>query len=279
MGTVLKPTLSRPIPSTGELLPTLGLGTWQTFDVADPASRPLTEVLQTFHTAGGRFIDSSPMYGHAEETVGTLTTALPQGDDFFYATKVWTTGRDEGIRQMEDSFRKMRCTQIDLMQIHNLVDLQTHLKTLQAWKAEGRIRYIGITHYTDASHPELERLVATGSFDFVQFNYSLFARAAKKSLLDAAAHHGVATLINRPFGEGTHFRRLAGKPLPAWAADYGIESAAQLLLKYIISHPAVTCAIPATSNPAHAADNMRAGEGLLLDEAGRAKAVVWAEGL
>jgi diketogulonate reductase-like aldo/keto reductase len=268
--------LSRSIPSTDELLPVLGLGTWQTFDIADPASRPLAEVLQTFHRAGGRLIDSSPMYGQAEEAIGTLTEPMPERDDFFYATKVWTTGRDEGIRQMKASMQKMRRTAIDLMQIHNLVDWQTHLKTLQAWKAEGRVRYIGVTHYTDASHAELEQLIATRQFDFVQFNYSLFARNAEKSLLDAAAHHGVAILINRPFGEGGYFRRLAGKGLPAWAADYGIESTAQLLLKYIISHLAVTCVIPATSNPAHAADNMRAGEGLLLDEAGRAKAVAWA---
>jgi diketogulonate reductase-like aldo/keto reductase len=268
----------RSIPSTGASLPVIGLGTWQCFDVADPASRPLTEVLQSFHGNGGRLIDSSPMYGHAEEAIGSLTAALPERDDFFYATKVWTTGRDEGIRQMEDSFRKMGRTHMDLIQIHNLVDWQTHLRTLQAWKAEGRIRYIGITHYTDTSHAELERIIASGDFDFVQFNYSLFARNAEQRLLDAAAHHGVATLINRPFGEGAHFRRIAGKPLPAWAADYGIDSAAQFLLKYIISHPAVTCVIPATSSPDHAADNMHAGEGPLLDEQGRRKAVAWAEG-
>jgi diketogulonate reductase-like aldo/keto reductase len=269
----------RSIPSTGESLHAIGLGTWQTFDVTDPSSRPLTEVLQTIHRAGGRLIDSSPMYGRAEEAVGSLTQPMPERNDFFYATKVWTTGRDEGIRQMEDSFRKMGRKRMDLMQIHNLVDWQTHLKTLQGWKAEGRLRYIGITHYTDASHPKLERLVATGQFDFVQFNYSLLARSAEARLLDAAAHHGVATLINRPFGEGGHFRRTAGNGLPAWAADYGIESVAGLLLKYIISHPAVSCVIPATSNPAHAADNMRAGEGPLLDQAARAKAVAWVEDL
>jgi len=271
--------LSRPIPSTGEPLPVLGLGTWQTFDVADAAVRPLTDVLQTFHRAGGRLIDSSPMYGQAEKVVGAITETLPERDDFFYATKVWTTGREEGILQMEDSFRKMRRTRMDLMQIHNLVDWKTHLKTLRGWKEEGRVCYIGITHYTDASHAELERLIATRDFDFVQFNYSLFARNAEKRLLDACAHHGVATLINRPFGEGTHLRRIAGKPLPAWAAGYGITSAAQLLLKYILSNPAVTCVIPATSNPEHAADNMRAGEGPLLDEASIKQAVAWAESL
>lgn len=270
--------LSRHIPSTQESLPVIGLGTWQTFDTPAPASRPLSEVLQSFHVAGGRLIDSSPMYGHAEEAIGTLTTAMPGREDFFYATKVWTTGRAEGIRQMEASFQKMGRRTMDLMQIHNLVDWQTHLRTLQGWKAEGRIRYIGITHYTDASHGELERLIATGNFDFVQFNYSLLGRAAEKSLLDAAAHHGVATIINRPFGEGAHFRHLATKPLPLWAADYAIESSAQLMLKYIISHPAVTCVIPATGNPVHAADNMRAGDGPLLDEAGRKKAIAWAEG-
>ncbi len=268
---------TRTIPATGEPLPALGLGTWQTFDVADPSTRPLQDVLQTLHRCGGRLLDSSPMYGRAEAAIGTLTAGLPERDDFFYATKVWTTGRAEGIAQLEASFRQMGRRVVDLVQIHNLVDWETQLKTLQAWKAEGRIRYIGITHYTDASHRELERVLETGAFDFVQFNYSLLDRHAEGRLLGAAAARGVATLINRPFGEGRHFARLAGRPLPAWAGDYGIASTAQLLLKYILSHPAVTCIIPATANPAHAADNCAAGTGPLLDAAGRQQAIAWAE--
>jgi diketogulonate reductase-like aldo/keto reductase len=269
--------LTRPIPRTGELLPVIGLGTWQTFDVADVNSRPLAEVLRKFHQAGGRLIDSSPMYGRAEQAIGSLAAEMPETEDFCFATKVWTTGKQEGIRQMEESFLKMNRPWMDLMQIHNMVDWQTHLETLKAWKAEGRIKYIGITHYTDDSHPELERIIATGAFDFVQFNYSLFDRHAEERLLAAAERHRVATLINRPFGEGKHFAHIANKALPKWAADYGITSPAQLLLKYIISHPAVTCVIPATANPEHAADNLKAGKGFQFDHRTRQKAVAWAQ--
>lgn len=270
----------RTIPRTGEQLPVIGFGTWQVLDVsASLKDEQLTQVLQTVHSAGGRLIDSSPMYGKAEETIGRLTKDMPQKDDFFYATKVWTTGREEGIRQMDTSFKLMGRATMDLMQIHNLVDWRTHLETLKQWKAEGKVRYIGITHYTDAYHAELEDLISTGDFDFVQFNYSLFARHAEQRLLDAASHHGVATLINRPFGEGAHIRKVKNKPLPAWAVDYGIESWGALLLKYIISHPAVTCVIPATSKPQHATDNMQAMQGDMVDEAGLKKMREWADSL
>ena len=271
--------LTKPIPSTGEPLPVLGLGTWQTFDLPANNRQPLTTVLGVFHRQGGRLIDHSPMYGRSEETVGQLTADLPVRDDFFYATKVWTTGRQEGIRQMEASFRKMQRTTMDLMQVHNLVDWQTHLETLREWKNTGKVRYIGITHYTDAAHPELERVLTTGAFDFVQFNYSLFNRHAEERLLDVAAAHGVVTLINRPFGEGRVFARVSGKPLPRWAGEYDIASWPQLLLKYIISHPAVTCVIPATADPQHAADNLQAALDLLPDEKGRRRMVDWATGL
>ena len=260
------------IPATNELLPVIGLGTWQTFDVApDAGNTELPAVLSTLRKAGGKLIDSSPMYGRAEDTVGRLAVASGNDADFFYATKVWTTGKDEGIRQMEASFSRLRRPVIDLMQIHNLVDWETHYQTLRAWKEEGRIRYIGITHYTDDSHATLERILATLPLDFVQFNYSIFSRHAEQRLLPAAAAHGVATLINRPLGAGRVAEIVRGKVLPPWAKDYGIESWGSFFLKYIVAHPAVTCVIPATANPSHMADNASAGEGPMPDEATRSR--------
>jgi diketogulonate reductase-like aldo/keto reductase len=223
------------------------------------------------HAAGGSVIDSSPMYGRAEEVVGDLTAELETRNAFFYATKVWTQGREAGIRQMQDSLRKLRRTSLDLMQIHNLVDWQTHLRTLREWQAAGRIRYIGITHYTDGMHEQLERVFSQEPVDFVQFNYSILDRHAEQRLLPAAADHGVATLINRPFSEGNLLARVRREALPAWAAELGITSWPQFLLKFILSHPAVTCVIPGTSNPEHLQDNLRAGEGPLPDEVTREK--------
>lgn len=248
--------IKRTIPSSGEELPVIGIGTWKTFDVTGKNALPsLTQVLQIMQQAGGTLIDSSPMYGNAETIVGELTADPAWGDHFFYATKVWTTGKQEGIRQMESSFQKMNRTRIDLMQIHNLTDWKTQLQTLKEWKAAGRIRYIGITHYTDSMHGELERVLSSETIDFVQFNYSIFSRHAEKRLLQAAAGYGVATLINRPFGEGSAFAKVKNKPLPSWAAEYSITTWSQFFLLYIIAHPAVTCVIPATGNPAHAGDN------------------------
>lgn len=262
--------LTRVIPSTQEPLPVIGLGTWQTFDARSQAAYPpLRQTLETLHTGGGTVIDSSPMYGRAEEVVGELTAQLPARDAFFYATKVWTQGREAGIRQMEASLRKLRRPRLDLLQIHNLVDWKTHLPTLREWKAAGKVRYIGITHYTDTLHPELERVLTNEPIDFVQFNYSILDRHAEKRLLPAAAAHGVATLINRPFTEGSLLGRVRHKPLPAWAAELGISSWPQFLLKFILSHPAVTCIIPGTSSPEHLSDNLAAGEGPLPDEATR----------
>jgi diketogulonate reductase-like aldo/keto reductase len=250
--------ITRNIPSSGESLPVIGLGTWKVFDVKDPgAFPPLTQVLLNMHQAEATVIDSSPMYGHAENAVGRLTADSGFSDHFFYATKVWTTGRQEGIRQMEESFARMKRQTMDLMQIHNLLDWQTHLKTLRSWKEQGRIRYIGITHYLDSMHAGLEKIMRAEAVDFVQFNYSVFNRHAEKRLLDAAADRGVATLINRPFGEGSIFSRVKGASLPGWAADYGIRSWSGFFLLYIASHPAVTAIIPATGNPVHAADNFR----------------------
>lgn len=249
--------MQRFIPSSGQALPVLGIGTWKCFDVTD-ASRyvELMSVLRAMVLQGGSLIDTSPMYGRAESVIGDVTGNLEERDHFFYATKVWTTGRAEGIAQMESSLKRMKRASIDLMQIHNLTDWKTHLPVLREWKAESKIKYIGITHYRDDMHAELERILLTEKdIDFVQFNYSIEARHAEKRLLKAAADLGVATLINRPFGEGALFRRVYGKSLPHWAADLGIHTWSSFFLQFILSHPEVTCVIPATSNPLHAVEN------------------------
>lgn len=264
--------ITRNIPSTNEALPVIGIGTWKTFDVSPQSdTEPLKQVLKTMHHAGATLIDSSPMYGHAEEVIGEVSQATGMADSFFYATKVWIQGKDEGIQQMQDSMRKMRRETIDLMQIHNLVDWKTHLQTLRKWKEEGKVKYIGITHYTDNMHDELVRIISSEQIDFVQFNYSITARNAENRLLPAAADHGVATLINRPFGEGALFKFVLGKKLPEWAGEYGISSWAQFMLKFIVSHPAVTCVIPATSKPTHAQVNCLAGNEPLPGESVREK--------
>jgi diketogulonate reductase-like aldo/keto reductase len=262
--------LTRLIPSTQEPLPAIGLGTWQTFDVSSQATYPaLRQTLEALRAAGGSVIDSSPMYGHSEKVIGELTSQLPAPEQFFYATKIWTQGREAGIQQLEASLRKMQRPSLDLVQVHNLVDWKAHLATLREWKEAGKIRYIGITHYTDAMHPELERVLTAEPIDFVQFNYSILDRHAEKRLLPASAAHGVATLINRPFSEGNLLGRTRGKTLPPWATEAGMTSWPQFLLKFILAHPAVTCIIPGTRNPAHLADNLQAGEGTLPDEAMR----------
>jgi len=251
----------KPIPRTGEDLPVIGLGTWQTFDVGlnQPAREPLKAVLREFARAGGRVIDSSPMYGNSETVAGDLAAELGVHKQLFLATKVWTSGREAGVRQMEESFRRLRAQRMDLMQVHNLVDYRTHLATLRRWKAEGKVRYIGVTHYTASAYNELARVIASEELDFVQLNYSLVEREAEKRLLPFAAEKQLAVLVNRPFAEGRLFRRARGKSLPAWAMEIGCASWAQFFLKFIISHPAVTCAIPATSKLDHLVDNMRAG--------------------
>jgi diketogulonate reductase-like aldo/keto reductase len=272
---------TRPIPSSGEQLPLVGLGTWIQFDVGnDNAERaPLTEVLNLMVQQGGKLIDTSPMYGRAEEVIGDLAAASPVREKLFYATKVWTTGEAAGIHQMDDSLRKMQRKTMDLVQVHNLTDWKTHLRTLQRRKAEGKVRYTGITHYTTAAHAQLEQILKTEAVDFVQFNYSLRVRHAERSLLQAAQDKGVAVIINEPFEKGSLFSLTKGKTLPAWAADYDIQSWAQFFLKYILSHPAVTCAIPGTSSPKHVVDNMLAGHGALPDEKGREKMAALIESL
>ncbi|UCF77365.1 MAG: aldo/keto reductase [Betaproteobacteria bacterium] len=257
----------RPIPRSGELLPIVGLGTWQTFDVApgSPQLAELKQVLQLLVELGGSVVDSSPMYGEAERVVGELSAEAGLRDQLFFATKVWTSGRNAGIRQMEESFQLMRTERMDLMQVHNLVDVATHTKTLKEWKAAGRIRYMGITHYHSGAFAELERLVRTREYDFVQFNYSIDDRAAESRLLPACADSGTAVLINRPFSQADLFGRVRGKALPAWAADFDCQSWAQFFLKFLLGHPAVTCVIPGTRRVKHLRDNLQAGMGRLPD--------------
>lgn len=273
--------LKRPIPSSGEALPVVGLGTYQSFDVGgnDSERRPLKEVLRLFVEQGGKLVDSSPMYGPSESVVGDLATELNITPQLFIATKVWTSGRDAGIRQMEESFRRMKVERMDLMQIHNLLDWKTHLATLKQWKAAGRVRYVGITHYHSGAYAELERLIKTRDFEFVQFNYSIAEREAEERLLPLAQEAGVAVIVNRPFAQASLFSRVRGKEVPAWAAEFDCKSWGQFFLKYIISHPAVTCVIPATAKPQHLLDNMMAGVGRLPDEVTRRKMAAFMDSL
>jgi diketogulonate reductase-like aldo/keto reductase len=273
--------LQRIIPSTGEAIPAIGIGSWKQFDVNDhsPEREDLKQVLKLLHQHKASLIDSSPMYGRAEQVIGELTNEIGLADKFFYATKVWTSGKQAGIEQMKESMQKMKRAVIDLMQIHNLVDWQTHLKTLRQWKTEGIIRYIGITHYTTSSHTQLEQIIHKEPLDFVQFNYSVATRNAEKRLLPLAMDKGVAVIINEPLEKGQLFEKVRTHTLPAWSAEYGIKSWAEFFLKYIISHPAVTCVIPATSDPSHMTDNLAAGEGYLPGEKQRKKLAVYFDDL
>ena len=261
---------NRVFPQGKVTLPKIGLGTWQTFDVGNssPARAPLREGLKLHD---GNVVDSSPMYGSSETVAGDLIAELGTRERLFVATKVWTSGREGGIAQMETSFRRLRVQVMDLMQVHNLVDVATHTKTLQQWRSEGRVRHIGITHYTSSAYGEVERWLKTGSYEFMQINYSLGEREAEKRLLPLAAGKKAQVIINRPFAEGALFRRTRGKPLPPWAAELGIASWAQYFLKWIVSHPAVTVAIPGTGRPAHMKDNLAAGGGPMPDAAARRK--------
>jgi diketogulonate reductase-like aldo/keto reductase len=260
--------LIRKIPASGEDLPVVGLGTWQTFDVGSSESerKTLKEVLTLMKEKGGKVIDSSPMYGSSEKVVGDLTTELVIQNYFFYATKVWTSGKEKGIEQMNESFRKMKRDKMDLMQIHNLVDWKTHFKTLRDWKEQGKIRYLGITHYTESAYNNLEEIMKKERPDFVQFNYSIDSQEAERRLLPAAKDLGIAVLINRPYGGGNLFSRVKGKAIPEWAKEFDINSWGQFFLKFILSNEAVTCVIPGTSKPKHLVDNMMAGYGALPDK-------------
>ncbi|HEY4350424.1 MAG TPA: aldo/keto reductase [Paraburkholderia sp.] len=270
----------RVIPSTGERLPVVGCGTWRTFDVgADPAARAqLAEVLRILFEAGGSTIDSSPMYGSSEAVAGALLTQLDAHNKAFIATKVWTEGRDAGIAQMEESLRRFQQSQIALMQVHNLLDWRTQLGTLRDWKARGRIRYIGITHYKSSAFGEVAAVMRSEKPDFVQINYAADDRAAEDRILPLAAELGIGVAINQPFGGGGLLARVGKTPLPAWAAEIGCTSWAQILLKFVLAHPAVTVVIPGTGRPQYMADNVRAGFGPLPDKAMRARIVAAANG-
>ncbi len=257
----------RRIPSSGESIPVMGLGTARTFDVGgDEESRaPLREVLRLFVEHGGTIVDSSPMYGRAEKVVGDLASDLALHNALFYATKVWTTGREPGIDQMENSFRLMRTPVIDLMQVHNLVDTQIHLATIREWMARKRIRYVGITHYTASAFDDLERLIRSEKLDYVQFPYSIVNRQAEERLIPSAADHGVGVIAHRNFEKGALFHKVRGKPLPVWTGEFDCNSWGHFFLKYLIGDPRVTNVIPATRKPKHLIDNMGAGLGRLPD--------------
>jgi diketogulonate reductase-like aldo/keto reductase len=273
--------LKRKIPSTGEELPVIGLGTSGVFDVGGGSTEraPLSEVLDILTSAGGTLLDTSPMYGRAEAVSGDLIASLSPRPRIFVATKVWTRGKDAGLQQIENSMRLLKVSKLDLVQVHNLLDLPTQLENLRALKQQGKVRYIGITHYTVASHADLEDLIRKEPLDFVQFNYSIATREAEQRLLPLAAERKVATLINRPFEDGALFSRTRGKELPGWAADIDCTSWGQFFLKFIVSHPAVNCVIPATANPAHMHNNVAAGQGRLPDEKMRERMALYVANL
>jgi diketogulonate reductase-like aldo/keto reductase len=262
-----KTRLMRAIPSTGEKLPVIGLGSAATFDVRPGSSQisTLAEVLTLFSKNGGKVVDSSPMYGYAEEVIGDLAAKAHLGNSLFIATKVWTNGKEKGIAQMEQSLSRFQTKTIDLMQVHNLSDVETQMASLREWKSKGRIRYTGITYSEDRGFGEVERIMRLQKPDFVQINYSLVDRGAAQRILPLAQELRMGVLINRPFGGGGIFKVISAKPLPPWTAEFDCHSWPQFLLKWIVSHPAVTCVIPATNNPQHLEDNMAAGVGRLPD--------------
>ena len=260
--------LKRVIPSSGEELPVIGLGTSRVFDI-ERSKNELNvreKILDIFYENGGRLIDTSPMYGMSEEIIGITAKKYIEKNRFFLATKVWTEGRENGMRQIEESFQKMRTDKISLIQVHNLLDWKTQIKTLRSLKDEGRINYIGITHYKSNAFDEMIKIMKAEKVDFAQFNYSMGEREAEQKILPFCKDNGIATLINRPFMRGRLFREAQEKKLPSWVTDYDIDSWGQFFLKYIISHDAVTNIIPATSKPKNMLDNARAGMGRMLDE-------------
>jgi aryl-alcohol dehydrogenase-like predicted oxidoreductase len=267
----------RPIPSSGERLPVIGLGSWVTFNVGDDRRKRAErrEVLQAFFDQGGRLIDSSPMYGSAQEVIGALLPQVRGRDALFAATKVWIVGGEMGVRQMQESQGLWGVERFDLMQIHNLLDWETHVETLKAWKAAGRVRYIGATTSHGRRHEEMERAMQREPFDFVQFTYNILDREAEQRLLPLARERGMAVIVNRPFRRGALFDRVQGRPLPPWAAEFECRNWAQFFLKFIVSHPAVTCAIPATSRVDHLLENMGAMRSPLPDAALRRRMADW----
>lgn len=273
--------ISSTIPATGESLPVIGMGSWQTFDVGAnrPALKTRVEILRTFFDNGGALIDSSPMYGSSEEVIGYCLKHLNNATALFSATKVWTWGKQSGINQMELSRKLWGVARLDLMQIHNLLDWESHLETLKAMKADGKIRYLGITTSHGRRHGELVEALTDHQFDFVQFTYNIREREAEQRLLPLARERGTAVIINRPFDGGDLFESVRGKPLPGWAADFDCHNWAQFFLKFVVSHPAVTCAIPATSQVDHMKENMGAGIGRLPDDKTRQRMIAHFRGL
>jgi diketogulonate reductase-like aldo/keto reductase len=272
--------IKRIIPSTGEQLTCVGVGTWQTFDVGtDAAERePLKGVLRTLIEKAGSVIDSSPMYGRSEKVIGELSSELALNSKLFIATKVWTTGEQEGIRQMNNSFSLLKRNKIDLLQVHNLTDWRTHLKTLRSWKESGKVRYIGITHYLESAYSTVEDILKSNTLDFMQINYSVSSRKAAERLFPLAHEKRVAVIINRPFEGGALFSTVHGKQLPEWAREFDCSSWAQFFLKFILSNPTVTCVIPGTARQDHMIDNMAAAYGRLPAEEHRIKMVKLMEG-
>ena len=258
--------LARAIPASGEKVPPIGLGTWVTFDVTSAADRAVRgEVMRAFFDAGGRLVDSSPMYGASEETIGAALP--PNGKAMFSATKVWTVGALAGKRQLENSYRLWKVQRFDLLQVHNFLDYETHLATLKRMKAEGRARYIGVTTSHGRRHDLAEKIMREEPIDFIQFTYNLRDREAEERLLPMAAERRIAVIINRPFDGGDLFGAKTRKPVPGWAKDIDCASWAEAFLKWVVAHPSVTCAIPATSQVAHVKENVRALKGPLPDAA------------
>ncbi len=268
-----RPAILKRISSSGEALPVIGMGSWLTFDVGNDPEKLATrvEVLRTFFAHGGRLIDSSPMYGSSEAVIGHCLAQLDNKKNLFAATKVWTFGKKRGIRKMQESQKLWGIDHFDLMQIHNMLDWHTHLATLKDWKEQGKIRYIGITTSHGRRHEKLIKALKNETFDFVQFSYNLINREAENYLLPLAQERGIAVIINRPFMRGRLFKIVKGKPLPDWAHEIDCQNWAQFFLKFVVSHPAVTCAIPATSKVAHMQENMGAGFGRLPGAAMRQK--------
>lgn len=272
--------LRKEIPSSGETLPVIGLGTYSVFDVSGAPDEIATrkDIVAQLTGAGGSLIDTSPMYNRSEKTIGDVIDAGIDRDTLFLATKVWTNGADAGAAQMQRSADLMRTRVIDLVQVHNLRDTAAHMPVIRASQERGRIRYSGLTHYTAAAHGALLREMSTFAPQFIQINYSVGERQAEERVLPMARDRGIAVLINRPFQAGRLFRAVAGRELPEFAREFA-DSWAQFFLKFIISHPAVTCVIPATSKPRHMADNLGAGFGNMPDPGQRKRMAGYFENL
>ena len=263
------------IPSSGESIPIIGMGTWQTFNVGSNKSLrdKRCEILKTFFNQGGGMIDSSPMYGSSEEVLGHCLQQLGFPKENFSATKVWTSSFDEGIEQINNSHRLWQIDKFDLFQVHNLLRWEDYLPHLQQMKKEGKLKYVGITTSHGRRHRDLEDIIKSEAIDFVQLTYNIVDREVESRLLPLAKERGVAVIANRPFRGGSLFNKFENKPLPAFAKEFGCENWAQFFLKFVVSHPAITCAIPATSRVGHMEENMAARFGSLPDEAIRQKMI------